>query len=198
MDEASKEEIVRQMLIAIGEDPSREGLRGTPERVARMWNEIFRGYDKKQLPKVTTFTNGKDGIVYDQMITDDGPFYSQCEHHMVPFHGHYYFAYLPHPEGKLLGLSKVARVVDYFAAKLQIQERLTHEVVNYIWSKLSDMSVSKYPPLGMALVMEAEHLCKTMRGVKKQGRMRTTKLLGAFKKDAATRAEFMAWANNKR
>jgi GTP cyclohydrolase I len=127
------------------------------------------------------------------MITDTGDFYSNCEHHGVPFFGKYYFAYIPHPEGKILGLSKVARVVDYFSAKLQIQERLVHEVSEYLWKTLSKDS---QPPIGMAFVMEAEHLCKTMRGVKKKGKMRTTELRGAIKEDASARAEFMGWVNS--
>ena len=186
------EMIIRDMLITIGENPDREGLVGTPNRVVRMWKELFRGYDKTQLPKITMFKNGADGIVYDEMINDEGTFYSQCEHHMVPFFGKYYFAYIPHPEGKILGLSKVARVVDYFSAKLQIQERLAKEIVDYIYDKLSE---GEKAPIGIALVMQGEHLCKTMRGVKKKGQMRTTILKGAIKEDAATRAEFMSWVN---
>jgi len=193
-----KEQIVKDMLLAIGEDPEREGLIDTPKRVVKMWTEIFRGYDKKNVPKVTVFNNGADGIVYDSMINDEGDYYSHCEHHGVTFFGKYYFAYIPHPEGKLLGLSKVARVVDYCAAKLQVQERLGHEIVDYLWKKLCNKRVCKFPPLGMALVLEGEHLCKTMRGVKKKGKMRTTKLIGAFKDDAKTRAEFMGWVNSRR
>jgi len=182
-------------LRAIGEDPNREGLKGTPERVVRMWKEIFRGYDKEQLPKVTVFNNGSDGVVYDQMINDDGTFYSQCEHHVIPFSGKYYFAYIPNTKGKILGLSKVARVVDYFSAKLQIQERLTHQIVKHIWNEIS---VGEYGPIGMGLVMEGEHLCKTMRGVKKKGKMRTTVLYGAFKNEPETRQEFLDWVNSNR
>lgn len=198
MKKENKELTVRNMLLAIGENPNREGLKDTPKRVVKMWKEIFRGYDKKQCPKITTFNNGSDGIIYDQMICDTGKFYSHCEHHAVPFIGNYYWAVLPHPKGKLLGLSKVARVVDYFSAKLQIQERLTHEIVDYLWQALCNKNLCKNPPLGMALVMEAEHLCKSMRGVKKKGNMRTAKLIGAFKDDSATRAEFMDWVNCKR
>lgn len=196
MDSSNKRLIVRNMLHALGENPEREGLKETPDRVVRMWNEIFRGYDESKKPKVTTFNNGSDGIIYDQMINDEGNYYSHCEHHMVPFFGKYYFAYLPDPKGKLLGLSKVARVVDYLSAKLQIQERLTHEIIDYLWKALCDDDTCENKPLGMALVMEGEHLCKTMRGVKKKGKMRTTKLIGAFKDDEKTRAEFMAWVNN--
>lgn len=186
------EDIVRQFLIGIGENPDREGLRDTPLRVAKMWKEIFRGYDKSQVPKVTVFNNGSDGIVYDEMITDTGDFYSQCEHHTAPFFGKYYFAYIPHPKGKLLGLSKVARVVDYFSAKLQIQERLVHEITDYLYQALSD---GEYKPIALAITLEGEHLCKTMRGVKKKGKMRTTQLIGAFKDDPASRSEYISWVN---
>ena len=186
--------IVRDMIILIGDNPNREGLKDTPERVAKMWKEIFRGYNINEMPKITTFNNGKDEIIYDEMVGDIGTFFSHCEHHMVPFFGKYYFAYIPHPNGKLIGLSKVARVIDYFAAKLQIQERLTHEVVEFLWNKLA--IPRNRAPLAMGLVIEAEHLCKTMRGVKKKGNMRTTKLIGTFKTDTAARAEFLDWVNN--
>ena len=182
-----EEQAVKKILELIGENPDREGLKETPQRVAKMWKEIFRGYDKTKCPKVTTFFNSNDGIVCDEMISDTGPFYSHCEHHMVPFMGQYFFAYVPHPKGKILGLSKVGRIVDYYSAKLQIQERLVHQIVEHLWDELS---IQSKPPLAMGLIMEAEHLCKTMRGVKKKGKMRSTKLLGTFKTDPAARAEF--------
>ena len=175
----------------IGEDPTREGLVGTPDRIIRMWNEIFRGYDKKQMPKITTFDNGKDGIVYDNMVVDEGDFYSMCEHHIMPFFGKYWFAYIPNPKGKILGISKIGRVVDYCAARMQIQERLVHDIVDMLAKALGDEN----PPLGMALVMRGEHLCKTMRGVKKKGKMMSSYLVGAFKEDAQVRNEFMQLVN---
>jgi GTP cyclohydrolase I len=193
-DEAN-EAVVYDLIKAIGDYPEREGLKDTPKRVVKMWKEIFRGYDEKQKPKITVFDNGMDGINYDQMICDTGDYYSHCEHHMVTFFGKYYFAYIPSMKGKILGLSKVARVVDYFSAKLQVQERLTHEIVDYIWNTLCDKNVCKWPPLAMGLVMEGEHLCKTMRGVKKKGTMRTTILKGTFQSDPAARAEFLDWVN---
>jgi len=194
-EKMNDEKVVKEMLKCIGENPNREGLKGTPNRVSRMWREIFSGYRGECIPTVTVFNNGHDKIIYDEMINDDGEFYSMCEHHMMPFFGKYYFAYLPHKDGKILGLSKVARVVDYFSARLQVQERLTHQVVDFLWKVLCDKSICKNPPLGMGLVMEAEHLCKTMRGVKKKGKMRTTKLIGVFKTDDKTRNEFLSWVN---
>lgn len=188
------ESAVRAILTHIGENPDREGLIGTPERIVRMWKEIFRGYDLEQKPKITTFQNGADGIVYDNMVIDTGTFYSMCEHHAMPFFGRYWFAYIPHPQGKILGISKVGRVVDYCGARLQIQERLVHDIVAMIEDALS----GEYPPLGIALVMEGEHLCKTMRGVKKEGKMISSVLSGALKDDPATRAEFMQLVNSER
>ena len=182
------EQLWKEILKEIGENPDREGLKDTPKRIAKMYKEIFRGYDKEQLPKVTTFNNGSDGIVYDQMVTDSGSFYSQCEHHMVSFFGIYKFGVIYHPQGKILGISKVARIVDYFSAKMQIQERLVHEIVDCLWKELSK---DKIEPLGMALWMEGEHLCKTMRGVKKKGKMTTCVMKGVFKDDIQTKQEFL-------
>jgi len=186
-----KEKIIKEMLLAIGENIDRDGLKDTPKRVVKMWKEIFRGYDKNQIPNVTTFDNGKDGITYDSMIMDQGDFYSHCEHHAVPFFGRYWFAYIPHPQGKILGLSKVARIVDFCSARLQTQERLVGNIVTHLSKALIDDN--GFGPLAMGLVMEGEHLCKTMRGAKKKGTMRTTKLIGTFKTDPAARAEFLNW-----
>lgn len=177
------QEIVKSILESIGENPEREGLKDTPQRVIKMWKEIFRGYDESQKPKLAIFPNNEDGISYDQMIVDTGYFYSQCEHHMVPFFGEYYFAYIPNK--KILGLSKVARVVDYFSAKLQIQERLVKEIVDYLEYELQ--------PKGIALVMKGRHLCKEMRGAKKvNGNMVTSDVRGVFKDDSTARIEFLS------
>ena len=184
---------IRRIFEYIGEDPNRTGLLGTPDRIVRMWKEIFRGYDKKSAPKITVFPNGEDGIVYDSMVIDEGDYYSMCEHHMMPFFGHYWFAYIPNPKGKILGISKIGRVVDYCAARLQVQERLTHDIVDMLEKALG----ADYPPLGIALVMRGSHLCKEMRGVKKKGIMTSSFLTGAFKTDAETRAEFMNFVNKK-
>ena len=187
MDDIIINQHIQDIFLSIGEDPKREGLKDTPQRMIKMWKEIFRGYDENQKPKITTFDNGKDGIVYDNMITDTGKFYSICEHHFMPFFGTYYFAYIPNPKGKIIGLSKVARVVDYYSARMQIQERLVSDIVKEINTALGDEN----PCLGIALAMKGEHLCKTMRGVKKQGEMTTAKYLGVFNKDGFPRMEFM-------
>lgn len=195
MDKEQKEQriaqLVQELLELIGDNPQRTGLQDTPKRVARMYAEIYRGYNPAQKPNITTFLNGEDGIVYDSMVVDTGDFYSCCEHHMMPFFGKYYFAYLPHPKGKILGISKIGRVVDYCAAKLQVQERLTHEVVEMLGEALC----GEYPPLGIALVMRGQHLCKTMRGARKKGEMVSSCLTGLFQTDSALRAEFMNLIN---
>lgn len=153
----SDEELVRRMLLRIGEDPLREGLVDTPRRVVKMWGEIYRGYQTKNFPKVTIFKNGKDGIMYDDMIIDSGYFYSQCEHHMIPFFGDYHFGYIP---GKfILGASKISRVIDFYSARLQVAERLVYDVVTCFEELLK--------PKGLILIMKGRHLCKEMRGVKK-------------------------------
>jgi GTP cyclohydrolase I len=188
MNDDKIEELWKEILKCIDENPNREGLIDTPKRISKMYREIFKGLIETP-PQVTTFNNGNDGLVYDEMITDEGTFYSHCEHHFVPFFGRYIFAYIPHPEGKILGLSKVARVVDYFSSKPQIQERLTHEIIDYIWNELC--KDNSYPPIGMALYMEGEHLCKTMRGAKKKGVMTTKYLRGCFKDDVKARGEFL-------
>lgn len=184
------EALIRDLLRYIGEDPNRPGLIGTPDRIIRMWREIFRGYDPAQHPKVTTFDNGVDGLTYDNMVVDSGSFYSMCEHHAMPFFGKYVFAYIPNPKGKIIGLSKIGRVVDFHAAKLQIQERLVSDIVNDIMTALGE----EYPPLGVALIMQGEHLCKTMRGARKPGKMSTCRLEGIFKDNQAARNEFLSTA----
>lgn len=189
---AGIEDHIRRIFEYIGEDPNRSGLLGTPDRIVRMWKEIYRGYDPKQKPKITVFDNGKDGIVYDSMVIDSGDFVSNCEHHCVWFWGKYYFAYIPNPKGKILGISKIGRVVDYCGARLQIQERLVHDIVEMLKEALG----TEYPPLGMALVMKGHHSCKEFRGVKKKGVMTSSFLDGEFKTNTDLRAEFMSLVNN--
>ena len=184
------EQISKQLIEEIGENSNREGLKETPNRMARMFLDIFKGYDETKKPKITVFKNGTDGVIYNQIITDTGGFHSICEHHMIPFFGQYWFAYIPHSEGNILGLSKVARIVDYHCAKMQIQERLVQNIVNELWKSLYIEYRKDLNPLGMALVMKGEHLCKTMRGAKKKGTMTTSELRGAFKNNIQTRQEF--------
>lgn len=188
--EEARQHII-ELLEYIGEDPSREGLQGTPDRMLKMFDEIFRGYDPARKPTITTFNNGRDGIVYDDMIVDKGDFYSLCEHHCRTFFGEYYFAYIPHPNGKILGLSKIGRVVDYCSSKLQIQERLAREIVMMLMEALRDEN----PPQGIALVLKGRHMCKESRGARKRGYMISSCLLGDFRNDPATRAEFMRFVN---
>ncbi len=188
------ESLIREILIEIGENPDREGLKGTPDRVRRMFKEIYRGYDPSQAPKITTFPNGTDGIPYDNMVIDHGDFYSQCEHHMKDFFGKYWFAYIPASKGRILGISKIGRVVDYCAAKLQVQERLTHDIVKMLKEAL--MKDGAPEPLGIALVMKGRHMCKESRGSRKKGIMTTTVIEGAFRDDPIVREEFMHQVGN--
>lgn len=172
---------IQELIEYIGEDSSREGLQGTPDRILRMWNEIFKGYDENQKPKITTFDN-EDNV--SDIVFDTGDYYSMCEHHILPFFGKYYFAYIPSPTGRILGISKVARVIEYCASKMQLQERLAKESVEMLSEALNGEHQ------GMALVMKGTHLCKSMRGVKNQGKMTVAYLSGCFKDDAESRKEF--------
>jgi GTP cyclohydrolase I len=185
---------IYNILKLIGDDPNREGLKDTPRRVEKMYKELFYGYDESKKPKVTTFPNGQDGIVYDQMIIDEGTYNSFCEHHMMPFGGKYWFSYIPDTSGSIVGLSKIARVVDYYSARLQVQERLVQQIVEHLWNELSQDGTIK-PPVGMAMVMKGKHMCKTMRGAKKDGEMTTIELRGAFRDNPEVRAEFLKFVN---
>lgn len=166
---------------AIGEDPQREGLLETPDRIMRMYKEIFRGYDPARKPSITTFPNTARTT---EMVFDSGDYYSMCEHHILPFFGRYYFAYVPSEDGLILGISKVARVVGYCAARLQLQERLARDVVDILASALGGTA------LGFAIVMRGKHLCKSMRGVRNSGDMCVSYFSGCFKDDAQLRNEF--------
>lgn len=172
---------INALIRYIGENPEREGLQETPDRILRMWKELFRGYDPEQKPKITTFDNDMEST---DIVFDTGMYYSMCEHHILPFFGRYYFAYIPRPNGRILGISKVARVVGYCAAKMQLQERLAREIVQMLSEALNNDIE------GMAIVMKGTHLCKTMRGVKSNGEMTTAYLSGIFKTDANARREF--------
>lgn len=184
---ARARKIIRELITFIGEDPDREGLQGTPDRIIRMWREIFRGYNPDEKPKITTFANDCDTT---DIVFDSGDYYSMCEHHILPFFGRYYFAYIPSRSGRILGISKVARVVGYCAAKLQLQERLAREVVQM----LSDALDGEHQ--GMALLMRGTHLCKSMRGVRNQGAMTAVCLTGAFERPDVKR-EFYQLVNGQ-
>jgi len=170
----------RLMLEGIGEDPNREGLLETPQRVARAYQELLSSVGKTPAGILDTqFTEN-----YDEMILlKDIPFISMCEHHFLPFLGNAHVAYIPRT--KIVGLSKLARVVDFFARQPQVQERMTRQIAEYIQNTID--------PIGVAVVVESSHSCMTMRGIKKPGsKMMTSQLLGAFKKNEKTRAEFMS------
>jgi len=169
---------VKLILEAIGEDSQREGLSGTPERVARMYEEIFSGLHENAADHLNvTFTENHEEMV----LVKDIPLYSMCEHHFLPFYGFAHVVYIP-KSGKITGLSKIARVVETFAKRPQLQERLTSQIANTIMDKIK--------PLGVMVVIEAEHMCMTMRGIKKAGSMTITSAVrGVFKNNEATRAE---------
>jgi GTP cyclohydrolase I len=171
---------VEQMLRAFGEDPNRTGLKRTPERVARMYCELLAGYREDPLALINDALFDE---TYDEMVlVRDIEFYSLCEHHLLPFIGRVHVAYLP--KGRVLGLSKIPRLVDMFAHRLQVQERMTRQIAEFIDELLH--------PIGVAVVVEGLHLCATMRGVKKHdARMTTSSMLGYFRKNIATRQEFL-------
>jgi GTP cyclohydrolase I len=171
---------VEQMLRAFGEDPNRDGLQKTPERVAKMYVELLDGYRQDPLAIVNDALFEE---TYDEMVVvRDIEFYSLCEHHLLPIMGRAHVAYFPN--GRVLGLSKIPRLVDMFAHRLQVQERMTRQIAEFMDELLH--------PFGVAVVVEGLHLCATMRGVKKQeARMTTSTMLGAFRKSPATREEFL-------
>ncbi|MEO1057982.1 MAG: GTP cyclohydrolase I FolE [Actinomycetota bacterium] len=182
------EAAVRDILAAIGEDPTRDGLLETPARVARMYAEITEGLRTDPAEHLTTtFEAEHDEIV----LVRDIPFSSLCEHHLMPFIGTAHVGYVPGPSGRITGLSKLARVVDGFARRPQVQERLTTQVVNALESTLE--------PKGAIVVLEAEHLCMSIRGVRKPGALTVTSAVrGLFRDDPRSRAEAMALINHQR
>jgi len=182
MDKKKIEQAVRDILEAIGEDPDREGLIDTPKRIARMYEEIFAGL--KEDPSKHLNIHFQEEKYEELVLIKDIPFYSMCEHHFVPFHGKAHVGYIP-KDGKLTGLSKIARVVDTVAKRPQLQERLS--------STIADTIVNKLDPHGVIVVVEAEHMCMTMRGVKKPGSKTITSVVrGVFQTDAKARAEAMS------
>jgi GTP cyclohydrolase I len=182
VDLARIEKAVREILIAVGEDPDRDGLQRTPRRVAEMYAEVFAGlHDDPERHLTVTFEANHDEMVLVREI----PLYSLCEHHLAPFHGQAHVAYIPNDDGRITGLSKIARLVDGFAKRPQVQERLT--------TQIADALVNALQPRGAFVLIEAEHLCMSMRGVRKPGSMTVTSAVrGLFKDSAATRAEVMA------
>lgn len=178
-DQARAEAAVRELLIAIGEDPDREGLRRTPTRVANAFHEVFAGlYVDPDDVLETTFDENHDELV----LVKDIPLYSTCEHHLVAFHGVAHVGYIPGDSGRVTGLSKLARVVDLYAKRPQVQERLT--------SQIADAVMNKLDPRGVIVVIEAEHLCMAMRGIRKPGSSTTTSAVrGIFKTNAVSRSE---------
>jgi GTP cyclohydrolase IA len=173
------EAAIRELLFAIGENPDRDGLQDTPARVARAYREMFAGlYTDPESVLNTTFDEEHDELV----IVKEIPLYSTCEHHLVSFHGVAHVGYIPGKDGRVTGLSKIARLVDLYAKRPQVQERLT--------SQIADALVNKLDPSGVIVVIEAEHLCMAMRGVRKPGAVTTTSAVrGLFKTNAASRAE---------
>ncbi len=180
VDNERIEKAVKEILLAVGEDVERDGLKGTPERVAKMYSELLAGmYEDPKEHLRNVFTEKYDEVV----LLRDIPFYSICEHHLMPFIGSAHVAYLP--SGTVLGVSKLARIVDCFTRRLQVQERLTNQIADFIMNGLK--------PRGVAVVLEASHSCMTIRGIKKPGSvMVTSALRGIFKRDARSRNEVMS------
>jgi len=173
--------LIRELLIAIGDDPEREGLKGTPERVVKSWSELFAGYHIKE--KEVFSTMFEDGACDEMVVLKDIDFSSTCEHHLLPFIGKAHIGYIP--KGRVIGVSKLARLVDLFAKRLQIQEKMTEQISYSIQEHLA--------PLGVAVVVEAHHQCMSCRGVGKQNvTLITSSMLGDFRDDPIERQEFLS------
>ena len=186
-NEAVIKKAVTEIIKAIGEDPSREGMKDTPQRVAEMYAELFAGLKKD--PKADLEVGFELGH-REMVILKDIPFYSMCEHHLLPFFGVAHVGYIPNEEGRIVGISKLARVVETVARRPQVQERMTTEIADAI-----DEGIH---PAGVAVVIQAEHLCMTMRGIKKPGsNVITSAIRGAFRTKSASRAEFFSLIQGK-
>jgi GTP cyclohydrolase I len=187
VDEARIERAVTELLLALGEDPTRDGLVKTPVRVARMYQELLAGFGENPGDHLeVTFAADHDEMV----MVRDIPFASLCEHHLIPFIGKAHVAYIPGQDGRITGLSKLARLVEGFARRLQVQERMTSEIADAIEHALA--------PRGVLVVLDAEHLCMSMRGVKKSGTSTVTSAVrGLFRSDAATRMEAMQFVRGR-
>ena len=181
MDKERIQNAFREILIAVGEDPDREGLLETPKRVANMYEEIFAGLTEDPKQHIKLFNEQSND---EMVIVKDIPFYSMCEHHLLPFFGKAHIGYIP-SDNKIIGLSKLARIVDNFAKKPQVQERLTSDIADFLNDNLQ--------PKGVAVIMEAEHMCMTMRGARAAGsKTQTSALRGIMRTDAKTRAEVLS------
>lgn len=181
MDKERIENAVREILIAVGEDPNRAGLQETPRRVANMYEEMFAGLSQDPKQHLKLFDEKSND---EMVIVRDIPFSSMCEHHLLPFVGKAHIAYIP-SNNKIIGLSKLARIVDNFAKRPQVQERLTHDIADFLDESLS--------PKGVAVIIEAEHMCMSIRGAKASGsKTQTSALRGIIRLDARTRAEALA------
>jgi len=179
-DKKHLEEITKSLLESIGEDPNREGLLKTPQRVAKSWEFLSKGYDED----LDILINNAifEESAKDMVIVKNIEFYSLCEHHLIPFHGKAHVAYIP--DGKIIGLSKIPRIIDHYSKRLQVQERLTNQIANTLQDILQ--------PKGVAVVMEGKHFCMLMRGVQKQNSIATTSaMLGSFREKETTRNEFL-------
>jgi GTP cyclohydrolase I len=187
IDQAKIEQAVASIIEAIGDDPRRQGLAGTPQRVAEMYAELFSGMDKDPREELTVgFEEGHREMV----VLKDIPFYSMCEHHLLPFFGVAHVGYIPNMNGRVVGASKIARVVEVVAHRPQLQERMTTQIAEAILDALQ--------PEGVAVVIQAEHLCMTMRGIKKPGsNIVTSANRGLFRQRPATRAEFLSLVQGK-
>ncbi|MGD1118494.1 MAG: GTP cyclohydrolase I FolE [Dehalococcoidales bacterium] len=182
IDEKRIKKAVKDIIESIGVDPDREGLRDTPQRVAEMYSELFQGLDKD--PKEDLAIDFELGH-REMVVVKDIPFYSMCEHHLLPFFGVVHVGYIPNKEGRIVGISKIARVVETIARRPQVQERMTTEIVETIFSGLK--------ATGAGVVIQAEHMCMMMRGIKKPGsNVITSALRGTFRSDGVTRAEFFS------
>ncbi|MFA5056098.1 MAG: GTP cyclohydrolase I FolE [Dehalococcoidia bacterium] len=180
IDQDKIKKAVHDILVAIGEDPSREGIRETPRRIAEMYAEVFRGMTED--PREVLSVGFEEGH-HEMVILKDIPFYSMCEHHLLPFYGMAHIGYIP--KGRVVGASKLGRVVEIIAKRPQLQERLT--------TQIADSIVEALQPQGVAVVIEAEHMCMTMRGVKKPGsNIVTSAMRGIFRSNAVTRSEFLS------
>ena len=186
-DEAKIRKAISDIIEAIGEDPKREGLLGTPERVAEMYAELFGGM--KQDPRMELKVGFELGH-REMVVLRDIPFYSMCEHHLLPFYGVAHIGYIPNEEGRIVGISKLARVVEVISRRPQLQEKMTTEIADAIMDAIK--------PAGVAVVIQAEHLCMIMRGIKKPGtNVVTSAIRGIFSRKAASRAEFFSIIQGK-